>query len=75
MRNNEEMGFKEADKYDGRKKTLLDKDKLPFKLILFIFLKRRQIGTGMTKSVLRSNESYKEGQLGAFLLLFHNTTK
>lgn len=21
MRNNEEMGFKEADKYDGRKKT------------------------------------------------------
>lgn len=57
------------------KKTLLVKDKLLFQLILFIFLKRSQIGTGMTKSVLRSNESYKEGQLGAFLLLSHNTTK
>lgn len=37
IRDIEEMGFTEADKYDGTKDKLLDKDKLLSKLLLCLF--------------------------------------
>lgn len=37
IRNIEEMGFTEADKYDGSKEKLLNKDKLLFKLLICLF--------------------------------------
>lgn len=37
IRDIEEIGFTEADKYDERKEKLLDKDKLLFKLIFCLF--------------------------------------
>lgn len=37
IRDVEEMGFTEADKYDGNKEKFLDKDKLLFKLLFCLF--------------------------------------
>jgi len=37
IRDIEEMGFTEADKYDGSKEKLLDMDKLLFKLLFCLF--------------------------------------
>lgn len=37
IRNIEEMGFTKADKYDGSKEKILNKDKLLFKLLICLF--------------------------------------